>query len=340
MSDSNLRKDCLIIGGGLSGLVAAVQLQSQGATVKVLDKGRGIGGRLATRRINIPNSGEGIFDYGAQYITAQGETFQSWLENWRQLKLVEEWNCEAKTEAEVKQPKYRGVKGIRDVAKSIASDLDVQTGTKVVSLQRHQDSWRVFDEEENQYESDSVILTAPLPQSLDLLKSSQIPLSDAAWEQLSGVSYRMCLAVLLMVSDPILMPYAGGYQVKGEKLDWIACNHQKGISPHGYAVTLQGTHHFSEQHYPKPLRDIAIQELIAAARGYLGNVTVIEYQGHFWRYSTPIDRFPEPFFTVIDSLYLAGDGFVSGEESVSSLEGAFLSGWEVGNFVVFSQGIA
>ena len=49
-------KSCLIIGGGISGLVAGTLLQSQGIKVTILDQGRGIGGRLATRRINFSGS--------------------------------------------------------------------------------------------------------------------------------------------------------------------------------------------------------------------------------------------------------------------------------------------
>ena len=57
--------DAIVIGAGLSGLIAAGTLQANGARVLVLDKGRGVGGRLATRRTH-----SGIFDHGAQFFTA------------------------------------------------------------------------------------------------------------------------------------------------------------------------------------------------------------------------------------------------------------------------------
>jgi len=63
--------DTVIVGAGMSGLVAAKELTSAGLNVLVIDKGRGLGGRMAYRRI-----GEAIFDYGAQYISARSEFFQ------------------------------------------------------------------------------------------------------------------------------------------------------------------------------------------------------------------------------------------------------------------------
>ncbi len=40
-----------IVGAGIAGLAAARQLQSAGHEVQVIDKGCGVGGRMATRRI-------------------------------------------------------------------------------------------------------------------------------------------------------------------------------------------------------------------------------------------------------------------------------------------------
>ena len=53
---------CLIVGGGLAGLMAARKLHDAGIGVTVLDKGRGMGGRLATRRFSHPEVGDGRDD--------------------------------------------------------------------------------------------------------------------------------------------------------------------------------------------------------------------------------------------------------------------------------------
>ena len=52
-----------VVGAGVTGLTAARHL-APSFDVVVVDKGRGVGGRLATRRI-----GDATFDHGAQFIT-------------------------------------------------------------------------------------------------------------------------------------------------------------------------------------------------------------------------------------------------------------------------------
>jgi renalase len=67
--------DIVIIGGGMAGLSAATALAKTGASVTVLDKGRGPGGRMAARRVEI--GGEQVsFDHGAQYLTARDPAFR------------------------------------------------------------------------------------------------------------------------------------------------------------------------------------------------------------------------------------------------------------------------
>jgi renalase len=75
---SENQRSCIIVGAGLSGLLAASTLQREGWDVTVVDKGRDVGGRMATRRI-----GRGNFDYGAQFFTVRGERFAGLLEDWR-----------------------------------------------------------------------------------------------------------------------------------------------------------------------------------------------------------------------------------------------------------------
>ncbi|MGB3738089.1 MAG: FAD-dependent oxidoreductase, partial [Pontixanthobacter sp.] len=47
------RHSVAIIGAGMAGLSCATQLSAQGFAVRLFDKGRGAGGRMAARRVDI-----------------------------------------------------------------------------------------------------------------------------------------------------------------------------------------------------------------------------------------------------------------------------------------------
>ena len=65
-----------IIGAGMAGLTCATRLSAAGHEVSVFDKGRGPGGRMASRRVE--HGGETFrFDHGAQYFTAREMAFQT-----------------------------------------------------------------------------------------------------------------------------------------------------------------------------------------------------------------------------------------------------------------------
>ena len=67
--------DVLVIGAGMAGLIAAAELRRAGRRVLVLDKSRGGGGRLASRRID-----GATFDHGAQFITTRDPRFADLIE--------------------------------------------------------------------------------------------------------------------------------------------------------------------------------------------------------------------------------------------------------------------
>ena len=150
------------------------------------------------------------------------------------------------------------------------------------------------------------------------------------------------MAVLAIASEPIQINHSGGCSIQDDKLLWISCNHQKGISPDCYAITLHANPNFSECHYDMSKREQAVQELIDAATRYFSSESIIDYQVHLWRYSTPINHFNDVFFSpqrLFDSvehigpLYIAGDSFASRYEGTSNFENAFLSGLEVANHI-------
>ena len=85
-SNSPVTWDVLIIGAGLAGLSAANDLHQAGLKVLVVDKGRGLGGRLAGRRI-----GDATFDHGAQFMTARDSRFKASVAEWIEAGVAEEW---------------------------------------------------------------------------------------------------------------------------------------------------------------------------------------------------------------------------------------------------------
>ena len=58
-----------VVGAGLAGLTAARALSARHDVV-VIERGRSVGGRLATRRV-----GNAVFDHGPQFFTVRTDEF-------------------------------------------------------------------------------------------------------------------------------------------------------------------------------------------------------------------------------------------------------------------------
>ena len=81
---------CLIIGAGIAGLMAANELAND-FEITVLDKGRGVGGRMASRRLPFGNQ-MGRADHGAQYFTVYSDRFRGYVDQWLAAGVVREWS--------------------------------------------------------------------------------------------------------------------------------------------------------------------------------------------------------------------------------------------------------
>lgn len=323
MRENPDRRSCIVVGAGISGLLAASALQSEGWHVTVLEKRPGVGGRMATVQV-----GEGNFDHGAQFFTVRGERFAGLVEGWLAAGVAVEWtrgfaDADGRPN-EDGHPRYRGAEGMTSIPRFISRDLDVRTGESVVTVDAEDDGWEVACTSGMQVAGDALVLAAPVPQALRLISSGNYVLPDEARRQLEVISYDPCLALMVSLDGPSGVPEPGGMQIKGEPLDWIADNHRKGISE-APGITIHAGPGWSRTHFDD--EEVGIRHnLISLAGDHLGTdlaPRVVETRLTRWRYSWVTSPHPDSCLAASEDppLILCGDAF--GQPKV---EGAALSG--------------
>ena len=311
--------DILIIGAGLAGLSAANDLQQAGHSVLVVDKGRGLGGRLAGRRI-----GAATFDHGAQFFTARESRFKAAVEGWIKAGVAEEWYSSYPGQPNG-HPRYRGVPTMTAVAKYLATDIHVIRTTRVDSISQQGDGWLAELNNGETVNAKAMLITSPVPQTIELLAAGKITVPTDKQARLSRIQYESCIAVMAILDGPTAIESPGAIALEDGPIAWITDNLQKGVSKIP-AVTIHASGDFSAEHLSHDRMEIG-QRLIDAAGVYLGGAKVTEYQVHGWRYSKPtiVDNAPCILLseaTDLPPLAVAGDAFAG-----PRCEGAVQSGW-------------
>jgi predicted NAD/FAD-dependent oxidoreductase len=316
-----LQADVIVVGAGLSGLLAAGELDASGCRVVVLEKGSVAGGRLATRWMD-----EAVFDHGAQYFTVLDPAFDAIVQEWRKLGVVRSWATGfALPDGSLKRDgreRFCGVSGMSALAGHLARNLDVRLNAIVARVAIEDDGWEVTTENAERFSSRALLLTPPVPQSLVLLATGDVPLPDRIKMELEQIEYAPCLALLVSLSGASLVPDPGGLWFPGEPIRWIADNHRKGISlGSNGAITIHAGSDYSRGHWDTPEQEVA-EELLAEAAPWVGT-TPLRTQLYRWRYSQPIAVYPERCLTLRSPapLVFAGDAFGG-----PRVEGAVLSG--------------
>jgi renalase len=309
-------ESCLIVGAGLSGLVAAQTFSGAGVRVTVLEKEEKVGGRMRTDVVR-----DGVFDHGAQFFTVRSDRFEEMVEAWISAGVAEEWTRGfADATGEHKEdgyPRYKGVRGMTAIAEHIAQGLDIVTGAEVSKIYRGERHWEVVAGA-SAYGADALVLTPP--SALKLVDVSGIPLPPEAKSALESIRYDPCIAVMALLDGPGEVPEPGGVQIGGDPLFWVADNRKKGISEVP-AVTIHAGPEFSREHAHSD--DATIYRLLLEeAKGYVG--TGVEATAVYrWEYSQPVNPYDEPFVYVKGPppLIFCGDAYAG-----PKVEGATLSG--------------
>lgn len=298
-------EDCIIIGAGLAGLAGARELSEAGLQVLVLDKGRRAGGRMASRHF------EGAqFDYGAQFFSVRDPEFRRFVDGWLGTALAVPW---FERDGSMR---YCSPLGMNAIPQFLADSLRIECQVTVSSVRRDGKIWRVITDSGVVYSAESVILTAPMPQSLGLL-SGEVEAAKA----LSVIEYHRCLAILAVLEGQSGIPEPGFLRVAVEPLQSLSDNRIKGLDADVTGVTILACPAYSLEQWESSKESVA-ETLLAAAAPWLAS-PVRHWRYHRWRYSQPIQTFPELFYAVDGAppLVFAGDAFGG-----PRVEGAYLSG--------------
>lgn len=310
--------DILIIGAGLAGLAAASDLKSQGRNVIVVDKGRGPGGRLASRHI-----ANASFDNGAQFMTTRHPRFLSQVQQWIEAGVAEKWYSSFPGHPN-SHARYRGVPTMTAIAKNLAVGLDVRCSNQVTSISSDESFWFTLLENGDTIKSRALIVTSPVPQTKTLLAAGNIQLSSHNQQRLDRITYESCLSVMAILDVPSALNPPGALMLTEGPIAWISDNQQKGVSAIP-AVTIHASGDFSSRYFNEDSNAVG-ELLIEAAKPFL-KAEVEEFQVHGWRYSKPVNIDTKPCMvanedTDLPPIILAGDAFDG-----PRVEGAVLSGW-------------
>lgn len=322
--DESRPLDCLIVGAGLAGLTAARRLASTGSRVLLVDKAKSPGGRLATRRI-----GAARLDHGAQFFTVRSADFASEVETWIEDGVVDVWTHGFSRDDG--HARYRAIEGMSSIAKYLAGRLQSELLRPPTHASRVEanaviaggDTWSVTYAAGGREPDDAaaVILTPPVPQCVDLLRSGAVPTPHL--DDLETIDYHKVVAILVTLDRSPGLPEPGAIQQPDDPtFTFVADNQAKGVSG-APAVTFHCAHDLSRTLWTLDDGNV-LAHVHTEMRRYLGGAAVSDVQVKRWRYAGPVEPRSEPCLILTTSpgpLVLAGDGFAG-----AKVEGAFLSG--------------
>ncbi len=326
---SNNMPRVAVIGAGLSGLFCARTLTDHGYDVQVFDKGRGVSGRMSNRRV----SDDIQFDHGAQYFTVRDNRFRSYVDSWRDIGIVAEWNGDivklqgGQITDHSSHPRYVAVPGMNAIGKHLVEDCNVTVQTQVAPLTRNGKKWSLRDIEGKDLGTfDLVVVTTPPTQATQLIGDTS-PLTSKT----SQVTMRGCWAVMVALQSRVEVPFDGAF-VHDSKLSWIARNSSKpGRPDHFDCWVLHGSPEWSDDRIEADPEKVtkALLEEFWNATGH-EPIPSVHTSTHRWRYSVP----PEPLddvalFDPEKQLVVCGDWCCR-----ARVEGAFLSGMAAAGHVL------
>ncbi|MBC7658860.1 MAG: FAD-dependent oxidoreductase [Chitinophagaceae bacterium] len=292
--------DQIIIGAGITGLTAARRCTQSQKSVIVLEKSRGIGGRVATRRFDFR---EGLADHGAIALELTDPTVRdAWQDILPQL-------SRQAAPATLTPPNTTLGGGMNSLPKALAEGLDIVKNHTTTRLHFENGLWHSQNDEGVRHSARNVIVTSPLPQAAPLFKNHPelaIEIENLARE----VGYRpLWTAFVMAPSDFVNIESFRGYQEYSHPVIQSLCEQSaKGLDKSEGIYVLHTTAPFTQTHLEANAEAIGacLREALHDIAFDTSDVSLIP---HRWRYAFAERPLGQKIWTsrAWPGLVLAGD---------------------------------
>lgn len=292
--------DVAIIGAGLAGLACAQQLHQSGYRVVIVEKSRGVGGRVATRRLQ-----DTCADHGVRYLEAQGKFLPPLVEVLRQRGILQAWTDhvyqlnsakpEDTNESDSSRiTRYVAPAGMTAVAKFLATGLEIWLNRRVEAITpTAENTWQLLlnspDETFKELTAKAVVVAIPAPQALMLLEPLGQTVPSDFLDSLSSVEFDPCLTVIAgYKNEQLPLPSWKACDVSNNSdLAWIGLDSSKRRNATAPIFVLNSTAEFANLHLDtEDLKPIGQQLLASAAELLIPGLDHPDwFQVHRWRYA-------------------------------------------------------
>lgn len=306
-----------VIGAGLAGLACARRLAAAGHAVRIFDKSRAPGGRIATRR-----GEQASWDHGAQYFTVATPAFRDLVDAASEAGQVAPWMPRWPGGEQEQRRLWVGVPGISALPRWLAQGMDLEPGTRVVALERTGAGWALRDDTGRRFEGfDFVVLAIPAPQAATLAAGH-----GAVAERLAAVEMAPCWAVMLAFERPLDVSFDADFS-PDPVLPWIARNSAKPRRSGLDAWVLHADADWSREREEAGAAEVSAALLERfAARLPVRLPPLVVAEAHRWRHARVVHPLGEPCLVDAgETLGFCGDWCLD-----ARVEAAFLSGDALG----------
>lgn len=321
--------DIVIIGAGIAGLACAQVLQQAGYQVAVIEKSRGVGGRMATRRL-----GDVRVDHGTCYVAPKGEQFRQFIHALVDRGVVQVWTdavYELSAEGTLQPPaaqtaRYVAADGMSAIAKCLAPQLDIRLSQRVTHLELRANQWHLTltatgaepECPQSTFTASAIVITTPAPQAVELLLPLQaVGVSPDFLAQVQAVEFSPCIAVMAGYTMDCLQDWQTRYgavraiAAHQPDIGWIGLDSSKRLITPQPVFVVQSSVEFAQTHLEAadlmPMGESLLQSTAALLAPWLAQP--VWMQVHRWRYAFAQRPLAQPYLSATTSapLLCAGD---------------------------------